>query len=775
MTLVKRLATSLFLVLTILSVPSLAQKRQTPARPQPKPAAAAPAPTPTPTFDNFLPADSYVIYGEVRDAGQFIRSSPLNDLLEPVLKLAGPPREFKSVVKWLNAHADQAMGARLLFAAWPINKRLPDEIVIIEFASPEEAAKFATPLNEFLPTVLPTPQPAPSPKTTNESKPPAPPQPSFHLERLGSLIVITPRPWTMKQMRPAGAKPLDEDANFRTARNRLNSEPIFAFVDFKAMQKEEEERRKNYEELQRQEAEQVKKEQAAAAAAAKHNPDQPATEPLNEPEKAVAEEELTAGPVTIATTKPEEAPTPDPLSGALSTLGQSLFAGETRLPEGMGLALAYEGESFDLRALLISASSEKSELIPFWPHLIAGGAIAPEAPNFFPANTDLFATMSLDLPEIYVEMSKPPKTEVITYKVSASKTQFESPFKEIENRLKLNIKDDVLPLLGNEIAIGLPMEGLNFVGLPGQPPPKPKPEAKSDEQTAPVANGPMLAISVRDKERLRALMPKIVESLGFKGASQFASTEQREDTELVSYANLFSYAFIGNFLVLSTDPATTRHVVDSYLKGETLGSDINFKSYTRWQPRQVHGQFYISPALMEGYRTWATQPATRMSDQMRSFITRLSSVAQPITYSLSNEGLGPLHELHVPKNLVAMLVAGISGEINPPPMLQNDRMAIGFMYRMAFAEEEYKTKKGGGSYGTLEDLIAADMLPKDEIEKSGYKFQVNLNGDKFEVSAVPVEYGKSGTMSLFIDHTRVLRGGDRNGAPATASDPPLGN
>ena len=64
------------------------QKRPAPAKPQPKPAAA---PTPAPTFDNLLPADSYVIYGEVRGAGQLIRSNALNDLLEPILKLAGPP------------------------------------------------------------------------------------------------------------------------------------------------------------------------------------------------------------------------------------------------------------------------------------------------------------------------------------------------------------------------------------------------------------------------------------------------------------------------------------------------------------------------------------------------------------------------------------------------------------------------------------------------------------------------------------------------------------
>jgi hypothetical protein len=294
---------------------------------------------------------------------------------------------------------------------------------------------------------------------------------------------------------------------------------------------------------------------------------------------------------------------------------------------------------------------------------------------------------------------------------------------------------------------------------------------KSEPDQPANTHAPILVLSVKDRERLRVLMPKVIEGLGFKGASQFAATERREDTELVSYANLFAYAFVGDFLVLSTDAATTRHVVDSYLKQETLASDVNYRAYTRWQPRQLQGQLYISPALMEGFQAWTTQSSTRMGDQMRNFLASLSTVPQPVTYSLSNEGFGPLHELHVPKNLVAMAVVGISSEVNPPPLVQNERMAIAYMYQIVYAEEQYKTKKGGGNYGTLEDLIAANLFSKETIENSGYKFEVIVSGDKFEVSATPVEYGKTGSLSLFIDQEHVLRGGDRNGAPATASDP----
>src|ERR1041384_1404787 len=113
------------LLLTILPITTLAQqKRQIPAKPQPKA-----TPTPAPTFETLLPADSYTIYAEVRGAGQLVRSSALNELLEPVLKLAGPPKEFKSVVKWLNAHADEVMTSRLLVATWPSKKNLSQSII----------------------------------------------------------------------------------------------------------------------------------------------------------------------------------------------------------------------------------------------------------------------------------------------------------------------------------------------------------------------------------------------------------------------------------------------------------------------------------------------------------------------------------------------------------------------------------------------------------------------------------------------------------------------
>lgn len=756
-----RTAIVLLLLTTLVTTPLAQQKRQTPAKPQPRTTAA---PVPPPTFDTLVPAESYILYGEVRGVGQLVRSSAFSDFLEPILKLSGPQKELRNIVKWLNANADELMTSRLLVAAWPIANDLPDAIIAIEFASAEEAAKFAGPLNQFLPTVMPTPLPE---MTEEGKKVPGPAKPSYHFQQAGSLLLLTPTPLTLKKLRPARSKPLTEDVNFRAARNRLNSEPLFVFVDVKVMERQRDEQMKKYEELDRQ-AVLAQKQQAPSMEEQKQaaEPEDPYLLPEEREAEVVGQpSESPQGVVTMGTV--------DPVSMVVSSIASSFFSIESDWPDGLGLALSFENDSFDVRALLINEPGEKSDVVPFIPMLIPGPAFLPESPNIVPAGTEVLLTMSLDLPQIYAAMSKP-RPPSMFYRSrgnfqSVQEQAFVSPFAAIEKKLGMNLKDDVLPLLGSEIAVRLPATGLNVLGLPRGPMVSPV-DDKEKPDTSPV-----LLISLKDKEGVRALMPKLIDALGFKGASSLAQTERKEDTEIVSFVNLFSYAFVGNFIVLSADPAAIRTIVDSYLKHETLAGDAHFRSYTRWQPRPVQGQVYISPALMESFKSWAEAPSTHVSEQTRSFLTRLSAVSQPITYSLSNEGLGPFHELHIPKNLVLMAVAGISGEMNPPPTFANERRATGVLYSIASAETVYRQNKGNGSYGTLEQLIPEQLHLKEMIEHSGYKFDITVSGDKFEVTAVPVEYGKTGTRSFFMDQTFKLRGGDRNGAPATSSDPPISN
>ena len=363
---ITRPAVAVLLLLIALTVTTTAQqKRQTPGKPQPKPAVA---PTPAPTFETLIPADSYILYGEVRGAGQLIRSNAVNDLLEPVLKLSRPPKEFRTIVKWLNAHAEEVMTSRLLLATWPNHtaKDLPEAMIAIEFASADEATKFSSSLKEFLPTVLPPPAPAPSPDPSAEKSPrsdaaekPKPAAPNFHLKRFGSLVVITPKPWTIKQLRPAGSKLLAEDANFRAAHNRFNSEPVFVYLDTKAIERQDEENRKRWE----QEA--IEAAKRAQNQEEKKGQDPPESAPAGDDKFTVTEQVV--GPYGTPSPNAKDVPTPDPLSSAYAELAYLFFTGAADWPDGVGFALSFEGESFDLRALLVNQAGGKADALPFVP------------------------------------------------------------------------------------------------------------------------------------------------------------------------------------------------------------------------------------------------------------------------------------------------------------------------------------------------------------------------------------------------------------------------
>ncbi|HEY8412223.1 MAG TPA: hypothetical protein VIK76_12500, partial [Pyrinomonadaceae bacterium] len=171
-----KLPTFVFLLVisAAIATPVAGQQKRRPPDKTPAKSPAAPAPAP-PTFETLLAADSYKVYGEVRNVGQLIRSGAVNDVLEPVLKFGGPPKDFLEFLNWLKAHADQLTSSRLLVAAWPTFKDVPDVVVAIEFSSPEEAAKFEKPLDTVMPTLLPptTPRSSPDPNIKPQPQPPA--------------------------------------------------------------------------------------------------------------------------------------------------------------------------------------------------------------------------------------------------------------------------------------------------------------------------------------------------------------------------------------------------------------------------------------------------------------------------------------------------------------------------------------------------------------------------------------------------------------------------
>ena len=827
MNICKALAIIIRLALTIILIatPLYAQRRRAPAsKPQPH---AQPT-QPSATFDSILAAESYRIYAEVRGVGQLLRSPGVNDVLDPLVKLMSPPKEFKTLVKWFNSQADDLMSSRLMFATMPSRPKLPQVLFVIEFASAEDAQKFEPKLKGILPELLPPPPAASSepktatepakastepakastepgkisgePKVVNaerkpdETAPTSPPPPQLVVKQAGPLLLLSDTAVSLKTLRPTGSKLLTEDGNFRQAHSRFSSESVFVYIDIASFEREDQERRKAWEEEQKkaesESANAQKAEEKMVLPDEQASPEAGASAPPMD--HLVVTTDPVLGPTVLA---PTVSPPPDQTGTELSggpgrppvtavspsqffMFTSFLFTGPPKWPEAIGVALNFEADSYVVRALLINEPEAKGSIIPFIPQLISGPALSLEAPSIFPADTQLLISASLDYSQIYEAAEKNMKRQQeeirAISKVPVKINDPESPFAPYEAKLGIKIKDDLLPLLGNEIAISLPISTLGLG--PSQPPPSPTTPEKPGDEADPKApksseSQPVIAIAVKDKETLRALIPKIIDAISFKGASMIAQSEKRDDTELVTYAGVVSYAFIGNFLVISPDNKAVRHVVDSYLNHQTLGSDGRFRDSTGWQPRQMLAQVYMPTDLMETYYELLRSPAG--NNKLSDFLSQLTPTSAPVTYAASNEGIGPLHELRLPKNFVMFMVAGMVTESSQPPIATNEAVTMSALRMITSAEATYHAGPGKGSFGTLEQLIEHDLVHKDLLDKYGYKIELTATGTKFEVSAVPVEYGKTGMRSFFVDESGVVRAGDRGGAPASAADKPI--
>jgi hypothetical protein len=791
--------TAILLALLLLTAPISAQRPAKPAGPPPR---QTPRP-PDPTFDTLLATDAYKLYGEVRNVGQLLSTGGAGEIVDPIIKLADPGKEFKSIVSFLKKNSEALLLSRLLFATWPARTDVPTVFVAIEFPTAEDAAKFAPKLETFLPTVLapvtatPEPTPAagaspaePGPQPAAQSAKPSTPantatpqagdQLPFVITRSGNLVCISEKAFKFEKLHPPSAKALFQDQNFRTVHDKFSTEPVFLFLNVALEDKSKPQPSPTV--VTEEEPARVDNKDETTA---KQEPAATPTEP---------EEEKPQERTAVLVAGPEPSPTPTPTREqqaqaiASSQIGGMLDAlgfGEPQWPDALGLALTFDGNEYIVRALLIDKPGAKLLPIPFVPQLIAGPPYTVEVASVLPEDTEVFLSASIDLTQSYEGMRKEAEIKKQTQSKSAvyinGALQPQAPdnvepdaFAQFEKKAGFKIKDDLLAALGSELAVAGSLKTLQSVGglgLGAIPAAKPSPEAK-DQNQKDAGVFPIILISVRNRDAVRRLMPKVLDGLGIGEANLLAQTEKRGDAEIVNYAGMFAYGFVGDFVVLS-DAGGVRRVVDANVNNQTLSSNSVYRNSRRWQSGRTLGQFYVSPALMEVYHEQIRKEAGSMEATMRDFLLSLNPKTEAITYALSNDGLGTQHELHLPKNLILTIVASISNAARNPPPEANEMIAVSGLQVIVSAQQQYKAGAGKGSYGTIQQLVDAKLFPLEGFDKYGYRYGITVIGDQFEAVATPKEYGKTGKQSFFVDKSGVVRGDDHGGGPATVADKPV--
>jgi hypothetical protein len=497
---------------------------------------------------------------------------------------------------------------------------------------------------------------------------------------------------------------------------------------------------------------------------------------------AVAPKEIDKLPVTVEVSKPtEEQATVQRMGGIM----RGLWEGAPRIPGAVALGLSLDSGTLVVRLAVENTPDGVVSLIPFLPNLIAGPPINAAAAQVAPADCDIFFTTSLDWTQIYNTTlgaaSLNPERLVASWEVKeeggetvASPSANEQvPTAEeavaaVEKLFGFSFREDLLPALGNEVAVSAPLNSLTggsmFRDLS---------DKKEEKDAEP---GLVVIISLNNPERVREILPRVFAALGFVplGAPQLPP-EKREGFEihnLGTHSGL-SYGIIDNFLVLSEDIDAVHYVVDAYAARRTLAAQESYRNSTAWQAHQKLAQVYVSESVMRATAESTKRDSGGSTDPVvRGLLAQLDSEPQPASYEVTNEGDVLVHELRLPLSLIRIYALSALITVKDAPVLGSERMTVFALSNIVDAEQTFKDEKKKERYGTLEELVGEKLLEPELLTHLEYKIELNAAGDHFEATATPKSYGKTGRRSFFVNEDGTVRGADHKGERASVEDPP---
>lgn len=776
------------------------------------------------TFDTFLAADSYAIYGEVRSINQFNRAvielmqpaSQVDDKLsfvfaQEVFNISQLPFDF------YKGHEKELEGARQMFANLAVRDGLPEAISAIEFATTEAAAKFADDYHKF--TELRVKElnaklsaAASKDKATSTNKPDDGKETSSTnalnvvIKRIGALVVFSSQPINFKALRPKDSLPLNANPSFQNARNRFAEDLFFIYYDQKLLSKKYEKTRV---EMERAQAAEKKAEMERAANAVgqavneaqttKNNPTPSAPTTASDvamtsPTVTVENDEPPPAQNTTSSAKSSDVQTPNDesnkqsgetknasveVSGLIQSIIFSAGRGnrDSTLPEAISLGVKIKDDALDLRLLLVNNPSAPTSVIPYFFALPAGLPVTAEPPSLVPDDADIIIRTSIDatrLYETFIASSAPPTSDVMTEQTSSNKSaQSTAPqIAALEKLLGFSIKDDLLPSIGNEVVLMIPAR--EFLGSKAARPSAANKSKEESEQT-----GYAVFVTLNNADKIRTLIQRAGLFLGFNASEKYNDAD-------ISVSPNGVISVIDNTLIVAPDLTTMRHIVDSRRDARTVNSSLDFTTATAWQSRLTLMQVYVSKSLLKRYFDRERADLESFDPQMRDFLARFHREPAAITHTATGDGTNVMHEIHLPKNVLTTFIAQESVSSKTSSMRYKEELARNALRTVHGVERRYfDTHK---RFATLQELTEnrrdqsknqndetdlSEFLPSYYRNLLDYQLNLTITGDNFEATAIPKEYGKTGRRSYFIDKSGVLRGADHKGKPASADDPTI--
>lgn len=776
------------------------------------------------SVEEMLAADSYTVYLELRRVGTLARSEEVKSAVASLRLIGGEEaKPLIDIYGFVSNNAEALGESRVVVTSMPARAEVPQALMAVELESTEAAVAFEPKLRRMLGERVPqvkhaiagvAPEPVvPKPDTVERARGAAKPPPAdFALRRVGRWLLAADAPFTLKRLRGEESQPrLADSTRFQSVRARFASDSLFVYVDTNVaqqgwalqMQRASEGQQPPQDTTQTS----VVVTQSAPGTAEPHvvigigpgtgekppdNPEaqpeptgqpdetEPAPEMSAEERSAIDEEERTVAVADEAAEKAAAAP-PSEEEVAVSGMGRvlsGLWGGVPRIPGAVALGASLDRGALAFRLAVENTPDGTISLIPFLPNVVSGPPVTGETASVAPADAELFIAGSLDWTQIYNSTLGSASVNPAALAASFSGDEGDAKAERqptvdetvaaVEKLFGFKFKEDLLPALGNEVAISLPLNTGDF-GL-GRP--RTGGEEKKEEHEA--EPGFVFIAALNNPDRVREILPRALVVFGFAslGTPQRAEKRKGFDIHILGASDGFSYAIINNFLV-GGELKAVRHCIDSFDARQTLASTNVYRDAIAWQTKQKLLHLYLSDSVMKSALEETKKRSGGSTDPVVRALLAQLEVAEtaPASYEATNEGDVVMHEVRLPISLVRSYALTLAVSAKDYQVIMNEMMTVYALNRIAGAQSAYKDERKKGHFGTFEELVAEELLEKTFLENNEYKFELEIAGDKFEVSATPKSYGKTGRRSFILDQTGTVRAADHKGQPANTDDP----
>lgn len=381
--------------------------------------------------------------------------------------------------------------------------------------------------------------------------------------------------------------------------------------------------------------------------------------------------------------------------------------------------------------------------------ILAGGpAVTLRPAELLPADTGIVTSFALDLPALEALLRPSKAAKDSGFDIAA-----------LERQVGMSLRDQLLPALGNEFAVGVrfevPPATMSMNGEGATHTTEQSPEMK----VVVLVEAKQLDVVRSAFERALAATSPSEPTVRDVGGVRMASAGN------VAVAVVDGVAMIG-------EPDEVERVLQARSVEQTLGTSRELDESRSRLDGDTLAVVHPTPALRDTLSTYASSFGGMFSSQLMGLSNLDDTVVrrEPLGLSITTGG----------GSAFSAAALGIVAAIAIPSLFRargaaNEAAAIGTLRSLASAQATFQAKHG--RFGTMAELADADMIApelRNGVERNGYVFrEVRPTAKTFEFSAAPVG-AASGDNSYNIVEDFVVRYSESKVPPRRKAGKPIG-